>query len=260
MATTYKVLGQATTASQTSSLATKALTSNVVTMTTSAAHSLVVGENVTIVDATLSYTVTNKALTSNVATLTIGTHRFLVGSSITVSGVDATFNGTYTVTAIAATTVSYAKITTNVTSASSSGTVTGKDPVFNGTFTVTSTPTNTSFTYDYISSNFAQANTTGTATYFPWVSVYTCPAATSALTTTVTVANRGIFASTYRIAVTGSTTPQNKDYIVYNDVIDGRDTVTLTMAMTVDSTVNKIMVCGSTANLSFNVFGMEITA
>jgi hypothetical protein len=228
-------------------------------MTTSAAHGIVVGESVTVVDATLSYTVTNKALTSNVATLTIGTHRFLVGTSVTISGVDATFNGTYTITAVAATTISYSLIAANVTSAAATGTASGKDPVFNGTFTVTSIPTTTSFTYAYIASNFAQSNTSGTATYFPWIAVYTCPAATSALTTTITVANRGIFASTYRIAVTASSSPQDKDYIVYNDVIDGRDTVTLTMAMTVDSTVNKIMVCGSTANLSFNVFGMEIT-
>jgi len=64
-----------------------------------------------------TYSVSNKALTSNVATLTTSVaHDFNVGNSITVAGVDATFNGTYTVTAKTSTTVSYAKTASNVTS------------------------------------------------------------------------------------------------------------------------------------------------
>ena len=71
-------------------------------------------------------TVTNKALASNVVTLTVSAaHSFVVGETITVSGVDATFNGSYTVTATpTALTVKYAKTATNVTSVSSSGTIT----------------------------------------------------------------------------------------------------------------------------------------
>jgi len=64
-----------------------------------------------------TYSVSNKALTSNVATLTTSiAHDFNVGNSITVTGVDATFNGTYVVTATTSTTISYAKTATNVTS------------------------------------------------------------------------------------------------------------------------------------------------
>jgi hypothetical protein len=63
------------------------------------------------------YAVSNKALTSNVATVTTSlAHDFNVGNTITVAGVDATFNGTYVVTAKTSTTVSYAKTATNVTS------------------------------------------------------------------------------------------------------------------------------------------------
>ena len=71
-------------------------------------------------------TVTNKALTSNVATLTVSSpHTFVVGETITVSGVDATFNGSYEVTSTpTAVTVRYAKTATNVTSTVSSGTIT----------------------------------------------------------------------------------------------------------------------------------------
>jgi hypothetical protein len=71
-----------------------------------------------------SWTVTNKALTSNVATLTIGAHKLTVGSTVNIDNVDATFDGTYVLTAVAATTISYAKTATNVTSVASTGAVT----------------------------------------------------------------------------------------------------------------------------------------
>lgn len=63
-------------------------------------------------------TVTNKALTSNIATLTTGAaHGFEVGQSVTVSSVDATFNGTYTITAVPTpTTFRYAKTAGDVAS------------------------------------------------------------------------------------------------------------------------------------------------
>lgn len=71
-------------------------------------------------------TVTNKALTSNVATLTTSAaHGRVLGSMITVTDVDATFNGTFRITAVPSTTTfSYAKTAANVASVASGGTVT----------------------------------------------------------------------------------------------------------------------------------------
>jgi len=73
-----------------------------------------------------SKTVTNKALTANVATLTTSAaHGLVVGNTVTVTGVDATFNGTYTLTAVPSTTsLSYAKVAADVASVASAGTVT----------------------------------------------------------------------------------------------------------------------------------------
>ena len=70
--------------------------------------------------------VTNYALTSNVVTLTVGLfHDYIIGDSIVVAGVaEAGLNGTYVISAVAATTVSYAKTASNVTStAATAGTV-----------------------------------------------------------------------------------------------------------------------------------------
>ena len=73
--------------------------------------------------STITKTVSNKALTSNIATLTTSaSHTYLVGDVVVVSGVDATFNGTYNILAVpTATTFTYAKTNANVTSAAASG-------------------------------------------------------------------------------------------------------------------------------------------
>lgn len=67
----------------------------------------------------ITASVNNKALTSNVATLTTtAAHGFCVGMEVTVAGVDATFNGTYRITTVPTTTTfTYAKTASNVTSA-----------------------------------------------------------------------------------------------------------------------------------------------
>lgn len=73
-----------------------------------------------------SINVTNKELTSNVAKLTTATaHGLYIGTSVVIAGVDATFNGTYTVTNVPSTTTfTYAKTATNVSPTAASGTVT----------------------------------------------------------------------------------------------------------------------------------------
>lgn len=73
---------------------------------------------VTVGKPNLSYSVSNKQLTTNQATLsTSSVHSFVVGDSVTVSGVDATFNGTYTITAVpTGQTFIYAKTAGNVAS------------------------------------------------------------------------------------------------------------------------------------------------
>jgi len=70
-----------------------------------------------------SYTVLFKSITSNVATLSIGSHSYAAGNVVTVTGVDATFNGTYTITAVAATTISYAKTASDLSQTAATGTV-----------------------------------------------------------------------------------------------------------------------------------------
>jgi len=73
--------------------------------------------------------VTSKALVSNVATLTTSTsHEFSAGDLVDVTGVDSTFNGRFTITAVTSTTLSYAKTAADVTAVAATGTITQIDP------------------------------------------------------------------------------------------------------------------------------------
>jgi hypothetical protein len=75
------------------------------------------------VNTSITKVISNKALTSNVATLTTSAvHGYVVGDVVTVSGVDETFNGTYTITVVGSTTTfAYAKVATNVSSVADTG-------------------------------------------------------------------------------------------------------------------------------------------
>ena len=69
-------------------------------------------------------TISNVALTDNVATVTVGTHSLQVGEVVTIFCSNAVFDGVYTITTVAATTISFARTNANVTSASATGTAT----------------------------------------------------------------------------------------------------------------------------------------
>jgi hypothetical protein len=75
----------------------------------------------------ITVSISNKALTSNVATLTTTEpHGLCVGMEITITGVDATFNGTYRITVVPTTTTfRYAKTATDVPSTAVSPVGTG---------------------------------------------------------------------------------------------------------------------------------------
>jgi len=72
----------------------------------------------------LTATVSNKALTSNVATLTTSAaHGFVAGRTVIVAGVDATFNGTYVIASVpTSTTFTYSKTNADVASTAATGT------------------------------------------------------------------------------------------------------------------------------------------
>jgi glucose-6-phosphate dehydrogenase assembly protein OpcA len=90
-------------------------------------------------------------------------------------------------------------------------------------------------------------------------SLYTVPSNTQAVISTIVVANRALTDATYRIAVRpNGDTLANQHYIAYDVTVGGADSTNLTLGITVDA-ADVITVYASTANLSFNVYGTEIS-
>jgi hypothetical protein len=88
--------------------------------------------------------------------------------------------------------------------------------------------------------------------------LYTVPAATETIVSSIVVCNRSTSSATYRISVASDgAVLANAQYLVYDATINGSDTVALTLGITVNAT-DKIRVYASTANLTFSAFGSEI--
>jgi hypothetical protein len=70
-------------------------------------------------------TVSNKALTTNVATITTSAaHGLFVGDTVKITGVDNIFNGTWSIATVPSTTTfTFSRVTANVTSVAASGSV-----------------------------------------------------------------------------------------------------------------------------------------
>jgi glucose-6-phosphate dehydrogenase assembly protein OpcA len=90
--------------------------------------------------------------------------------------------------------------------------------------------------------------------------LYTVPSATSAVVSTIVVANRAATSATYRIAIRpAGATLANEHYIAYDVAVGGADSTTLTLGITLAAT-DVVTIYASTANTSFSVFGSEITS
>jgi hypothetical protein len=90
--------------------------------------------------------------------------------------------------------------------------------------------------------------------------LYTVPSATSAVISSLVIANRTGTAATYRISIRpGGASQANQHYIAYDVGLSGGDSTTLTLGLTLAAT-DVVTIYASTADVSFNLFGSEITA
>lgn len=88
--------------------------------------------------------------------------------------------------------------------------------------------------------------------------LYTVPSSTSTVLSTISIANRGS-STTFRIAIRpAGAAIANLHYIAYDVYINSNDTVFLTIGATL-ATTDVVTVYAGAANLSFSLFGTEIT-
>ena len=88
--------------------------------------------------------------------------------------------------------------------------------------------------------------------------LYTCGTANGAVASTLAVCNQSI-STTFRVAVRpAGATLTSSQYIVYDTPISANDTIFLTIGTAVANT-DVVTVYANTANVSFSLFGSEIT-
>jgi hypothetical protein len=89
--------------------------------------------------------------------------------------------------------------------------------------------------------------------------LYTVPASTSAVCSSISICNRDTSNTTFRVSISqGGASITNKDYLYYDVTLAGNDTFVATLGITL-ATTDKIRVYAGNTNLSFQIWGTEIS-
>ena len=89
--------------------------------------------------------------------------------------------------------------------------------------------------------------------------LYTVPAATSSVCSSLSICNRGATQTTFRVSISAAgAATANKDYLYYDVTLAGNDTFIATIGVTL-ATTDVIRVYSGNASLSFQLFGTEIS-
>ena len=91
--------------------------------------------------------------------------------------------------------------------------------------------------------------------------LYTCPASTETVISTVVIANRASSADTFRLALrVDGDAIADKHYLAYDVPVAANDSTTLTLGITMEATdVMSVSAAGTASTLSINAFGAEVT-
>jgi len=90
--------------------------------------------------------------------------------------------------------------------------------------------------------------------------LYTVPAATSAVVSTISIANQAGTSGTYRIVVrpAADASTTQKHYIVYGATVGASDSIMLTLGLTL-AAGDLVRVFASSGSMSFSAFGSELS-
>lgn len=107
--------------------------------------------------------------------------------------------------------------------------------------------------------SYTRAGVQGTAAVGTYSTLYTVPAATTAVISTITIANTAAANATYRIGFAASdTTPAAADWLIYDAIAPANDTVFLGLGASLPAGT-RIRVSSSANTATFGAFVSEIT-
>lgn len=106
-------------------------------------------------------------------------------------------------------------------------------------------------TYKVLGQSNPSANTNTT--------LYTVPANTSAVCSTIVICNQAASAATFRIAVRpAGASIATQHYISYDSNLNANDSITMTIGITL-ATTDVVTVRANSTTVSFSLFGSELT-
>lgn len=89
--------------------------------------------------------------------------------------------------------------------------------------------------------------------------LYTVPASTQTIISTLSICNQASSGGTYRIAVRPSGAAiATQHYLVFDSTVPANDTISLTLGVSIGAT-DVISVYASSASMSFHAYGVEVT-
>lgn len=88
--------------------------------------------------------------------------------------------------------------------------------------------------------------------------LYTCPASTQTVISTISICNQAGTSGSYRIAVRpNGATLSAEHYVAFDAAIQANTTAAYTLGITIDAS-DVVTIYASSASISFNAFGSEI--
>lgn len=89
--------------------------------------------------------------------------------------------------------------------------------------------------------------------------LYTVPAATSAIASTLNICNLANSAATFRVAIRpAGAALANTHYVTYDTNLPANDSIAMTIGLTL-ATTDVVTVYANTANVNFSLFGTELS-
>jgi hypothetical protein len=106
---------------------------------------------------------------------------------------------------------------------------------------------------------YKNAQIQGTAGISTYATLYSTASATTAVISTILITNTSSSSATYRIGIMGSAgTPSSSNWLVYDGAVAGKDTIALTLGITLESS-QFIRVSSSANTITFSAYISEIS-
>jgi hypothetical protein len=110
-----------------------------------------------------------------------------------------------------------------------------------------------------MATTYKRSGVQGTSSVDTYATLYTVPASTSSVISTIAICNTASAAATYRIGFDDTAgTPTASEWLVYDATVSGNDTIALSLGVSIEAE-KYIRVSSSADTVTFQAFVSEIS-